>query len=229
MLDSAQPDGAVGPVDLSNIDFDGLDGRISGCRLCQLATTRTRAVPGSGSRTAEVMFIGEGPGFHEDQQGKPFVGRAGQFLDQLIGLIGLNRGDVYITNVVKCRPPNNRDPLPHELAVCRPYLDRQIELIDPRVIVTLGRYSLGTFFPGDVISRVHGTIRSKDGRHFCAMFHPAAALHQERYRQLIIDDMKRLGEWLDVRAQEQAKLALEVLVDPSTPDRPHQSEQLALF
>ncbi|HEV3312763.1 MAG TPA: uracil-DNA glycosylase, partial [Chloroflexota bacterium] len=117
--------------------FLELNGEITTCTLCDLAKTRTNAVPGEGATHAEVMFIGEGPGFNEDQQGRPFVGRAGQFLDQLIQLIELRRSDVFITNVVKCRPPQNRDPLPYELAACLPYLERQIELINPRVIVTL--------------------------------------------------------------------------------------------
>jgi uracil-DNA glycosylase len=206
--------------------FSALNLEISGCVLCDLSRTRTRAVPGEGAPRAEVMFIGEGPGFNEDQQGRPFVGRAGQFLDQLIELIGLRRREVYITNVVKCRPPNNRDPLPTELVACRPYLTRQIELIDPRVIVTLGRYSLGTFFPGDVISRVHGTVRETDGRHFFPMYHPAAALHQEKFRQTIIDDMKKLGRWLEATHDAQAELVLSENAGKRPDD---EQTQLALF
>jgi uracil-DNA glycosylase family 4 len=195
-------------MDLAEAEpFQDLNQQVSTCTLCDLSKTRNRAVPGEGDHHAEVMFIGEGPGSNEDQQGRPFVGRAGQFLNQLIDLIELRRPDVYITNVVKCRPPDNRDPLPFELAACLPYLQRQIELIEPRVIVTLGRYSLGTFFPGDLISRVHGTVRVKDNRHFFPMYHPAAALHQERYKQTIIDDMKKLGQWLVATRAEQSKLA----------------------
>jgi DNA polymerase len=143
------------------------------------------------------MLVGEGPGFNEDKLGRPFVGAAGRLLDQvLLPQAGLARQDVYITNVVKHRPPNNRDPLPDELAACLPYLERQIALIRPQVIVTLGRFSLGTFFPGDMISRVHGQVRTKDGRHFFHMYHPAAALHREQLRQTLEDDMRTLGEFL---------------------------------
>jgi DNA polymerase len=172
------------------------------------------------------MFIGEGPGFHEDQQGRPFVGRAGQFLDQLIELIGLRRSDVYITNVVKCRPPENRDPMPTELLACRPFLMRQIELINPRVIVTLGRYSLGTFLPNDTISRVHGTVREAQGRTFFPMYHPAAALHQEKYRQTIVDDMKALGRWLEATDPARAPVETSGVADKQPDD---EQTQLALF
>jgi uracil-DNA glycosylase family 4 len=124
------------------------------------------------------------------------VGAAGRFLEELLSIAHLKRSDVYITNVVKHRPPNNRDPEPGELAACRSYLDRQIALIEPKVIVTLGRYSLGTFFPGDKISTVHGRIRERDGRHFFNMYHPAAALHQQALRQTLLDDMKRLADFI---------------------------------
>jgi DNA polymerase len=167
------------------------------------------------------MLVGEAPGFNEDKQGRPFVGAAGKFLDQvLLPLAGLKRSEVYIANVVKHRPPNNRDPLPDELGACLPYLLRQIELIDPEVIVTLGRFSLGTFFPGDMISKVHGQVRSKDGRHFFHMYHPAAALHQDRLRQTLEEDMKKLGTFLEERAQRPER--------PPEPDDDN-PEQLSLF
>ncbi len=165
---------------------------IAVCPDCDLCRTRTRAVPGEGPANAEIMFIGEGPGFNEDKSGRPFVGAAGQFLNKLLAAIGLQRSDVYITNVVKCRPPNNRDPLPGEIEACRKYLDRQIELIRPKVIVTLGRYSMARWFPGESISRIHGQPRVADGATIVPMFHPAAALHQERYRSLIEADFKQL-------------------------------------
>src|SRR5690349_17067841 len=123
-----------------------LEGQVKVCQLCKLAKTRTNAVPGEGDRHAEVMFIGEGPGYHEDKQGRPFVGPAGQFLNELLSIAGLDRQTAYITNVVKCRPPNNRDPEPDEKAACAPYLERQMALINPRVIVTLGRHSMARFF-----------------------------------------------------------------------------------
>ena len=124
-----------------------LYGQIEMCDRCaELAATRNRVVPGEGAETADIVFVGEAPGFHEDQQGRPFVGQAGQFLDQLLASIDLHRNDVYICNVIKCRPPGNRDPLPTEIANCQSWLDRQLELIAPRMIVTLGRYSLAKFF-----------------------------------------------------------------------------------
>ena len=129
---------------------------IARCPCSDLCKTRTMPVPGEGPEDAEIMFIGEAPGFNEDRTGRPFVGAAGQFLNKLLAFAGLQRSNVYITNVVKCRPPNNRDPLPEEIAACRPYLDGQIELINPKVIVTLGRYWMSRWFPGESISRIHG-------------------------------------------------------------------------
>ncbi len=164
------------------------------CTRCPLYRGRTRPVPGEGNPQADIMFIGEGPGKHEDLQGRPFVGASGKFLDQLLHSIGYSRRDVYIANVVKCRPPGNRDPLPEELAACKPFLDRQIELVDPKVIVTLGRFSMARYFPGASISRIHGRPRRVDGRLIVPMFHPAAALYQPRWRPLITEDFQRLAK-----------------------------------
>jgi len=149
-------------------------------------------VPGEGPDNAEIMFIGEAPGWNEDQQGRPFVGQAGLFLEQLIASINLKRNQVYITNVIKCRPPENRDPLPYEIQNCRPWLERQIELIHPRMIVTLGRYSMALFFPGKSISKIHGTAQKKDNIIYYAMYHPAAALHQGSLRREIEADMLKI-------------------------------------
>jgi len=181
---------------LENLSLDELEEVIARCRDCQLHEKRTRAVPGEGSRTAEIMFIGEAPGWYEDQQGRPFVGPAGQFLNELLAMAGLQREGVYITNVVKCRPPGNRDPLPREIEACKKYLDRQIELINPRVIVSLGRYSLARFFPGESISKIHGTWRRQEGRVYFAMYHPAAALHQQSLRRVIQEDILKLPQAL---------------------------------
>jgi DNA polymerase len=198
-----------------------LSREVQACTRCDLYKTATRGVPGEGPSTARVMLVGEAPGFNEDKQGRPFVGAAGKFLDQvLLPQAGLKRSDVYIANVVKHRPPNNRDPLPNELAACLPYLLRQIELINPQVIVTLGRYSLGTFFPGDMISKVHGQVRSKDGRYFFHMYHPAAALHQDRLRQTLEDDMKKLGRFLQEESQRP---------EPDSEPDDREPEQLSLF
>jgi len=161
------------------------------------------------------MFVGEGPGFHEDQQARPFVGPAGKLLDELLASAGLRRSDVYITNVVKCRPPNNRDPLPAEIEACRKYLSLQIQTIDPKLIVTLGRYSLAWFFPRDSISKVHGHLRRQNGMHYLHMYHPAAALHAGNLRKTIEDDFRRIPQALQkVRQAEQP-----VAVAEPTPDQ----------
>ncbi len=165
---------------------------IARCELCAIARTRTRAVPGEGPEDAEIMFVGEAPGWHEDQQGRPFVGPAGKYLDQLLALIDLKREQVFIANVIKTRPPGNRDPLPLEIANCRPWLERQIEIIRPRMIVTLGRYSMAMFFPGKTISKIHGTAQKRDRVIYFAMYHPAAALHQQSLRPAIETDMRKI-------------------------------------
>jgi DNA polymerase len=192
---------------------------IAGCQRCQmLAQTRTKTVPGEGPEHAEIMFIGEAPGFHEDRQGRPFVGAAGQFLNELLESIGMNRQDVYICNMLKCRPPQNRDPLPTELDNCRPYLDRQIALIKPKIILTLGRFAMSKFFTGAKISQIHGQPEKRDGIVYIPLFHPAAALHQPRYRSLIEEDFSHIPEILadfdELEAQD---------------SHDDQAEQLSLF
>ena len=140
-------------------DLSQLAEQIRTCQRCRLAQTRLQAVPGEGPERAPFLLIGEGPGFHEDRQGRPFVGRSGDLLETLLASIGLGRRDVFIANVVKCRPPDNRDPLPDEIEACRPYLDRQIELIQPKLVITLGRISMARYFPGQSITRIHGQIK----------------------------------------------------------------------
>jgi len=174
------------------------------CQECGLAKGRTRVVPGEGPEPAEIMFIGEAPGFHEDRQGRPFVGPAGQFLEELLGLVGLRRDQVYIGNVVKCRPPNNRDPLPTEIAACKHWLDAQIRLVNPQIIVTLGRYSMARWFPGQSISKVHGRPVERDGVLIFPMYHPAAALHQNSLRAAIEEDMRKLPDLLEKVGQKRA-------------------------
>jgi uracil-DNA glycosylase family 4 len=165
---------------------------IAVCKRCNLYKHATRAVPGEGPENAEIMFIGEGPGWNEDQQGRPFVGAAGKFLDQLFASIGMKREQVYITNVVKHRPPNNRDPLPTEIGSCSIWLDRQLEAIRPKIVVTLGRHSMARFFPNKTISKIHGTGERRDGVFYFAMYHPAAALHQQNLRNEIEEDMLKI-------------------------------------
>jgi DNA polymerase len=158
------------------------------------------------------MLIGEGPGYREDQDGRPFVGPAGKFLNELLGLAGLDRESVFIANVVKCRPPNNRDPMPDEIAACGPYLERQIALINPRVIVTLGRFSMAKFFPGERISQIHGTARVVEGRLCVAMYHPAAGLHQASLADVIRDDFRKLTAFL-IQARLMSKAAAAQAAD----------------
>jgi DNA polymerase len=169
---------------------------IIACRDCELAKYRTKVVPGEGAENADLLFIGEAPGWHEDQQGRPFVGPAGQFLDQLLASIGLQREKVYIANVIKCRPPQNREPLPVEIQSCRKWLDRQIETIQPQMIVTLGRYSLARYFPNESIGKIHGKPRKLEDVIYYPMYHPAAALHQGSLRQTIETDMLKIPQIL---------------------------------
>jgi len=169
---------------------------IIACQDCELAKYRTEVVPGEGAEDADLLFIGEAPGWHEDQQGRPFVGPAGQFLDQLLASISLRREEVYIANVIKCRPPQNRDPLPAEIQSCRKWLDRQIEIIQPQMIITLGRYSLARYFPNQNIGKIHGKPRKSGGVIYYPMYHPAAALHQGSLRRTIEADMLRIPQIL---------------------------------
>lgn len=195
-----------------------LEAQVRTCPLCRLSKTRIQAVPGEGDYGAEIMFIGEGPGYHEDKQGRPFVGNAGEFLNELLGIAGVSRNDVYITNVVKCRPPNNRDPLPDEIAACAPYLDRQIALINPRMIVTLGRYSMSRFFPGERISQIHGKARVVEGRLCVAMYHPAAGLHQASLADVIRADFRLLPIYLE----QSRKLLAHEQAAPAPPEPIHE-------
>ena len=198
-------------------ELKALAEEVARCTRCLLHQGRTRAVPGEGPENADIMFIGEAPGFHEDQQGRPFVGAAGKFLDELLDSISLKREDVFIANVIKCRPPGNRDPLPEEVEGCKPFLDRQIELIQPRLIVTLGRFSMARAFPKARISRIHGQPRKIGGVVYYPMYHPAAALHQPSLRRTVEEDMRRIPELL-----EQAAHMAE-----SAP--PAEAQQLSLF
>ena len=171
--------------------------QIKVCTRCELHRSRTEAVPGEGPVHAEIMFIGEGPGANEDKQGRPFVGASGKFLDQLLEQAGVTRADVWITNVVKCRPPGNRDPLTDEIETCTGnYLQHQIEIVNPSIIVTLGRHSMGLFFKGAKITQIHGQMRQMDDRFVIPMFHPAAALHQLSLKETIMADFAKLPELL---------------------------------
>jgi uracil-DNA glycosylase family 4 len=168
------------------------------CTKCELCKMRTKAVPGDGSVDAPILFIGEAPGFHEDQSGRPFVGAAGNLLNDLLASVGIQRSEVFITNLVKCRPPGNRDPLPDEVNTCTSnYLDRQIALINPRMIVAVGRFSMQRFFPGEKIMKIHGQPKRADGRIYFPMIHPAAALHQPAFMEHVKEDMKKIPALLE--------------------------------
>lgn len=194
-----------------------LDKEIALCQKCEIAKFRTNVVPGEGAGGADIFFIGEAPGWHEDQQGRPFVGPAGKFLDELLASINLDRRTVYIANVIKCRPTSNRDPLPEEISNCRHWLDSQIAIISPKMIVTLGRFSMSMFFPGKSISKIHGTAQQGDGVIYFAMYHPAAALHQQRLRQTIGEDMLKIPALL-----EEAEILTPVETEP-------EAQQLNMF
>jgi len=199
-------------------------GEVAICTQCELHYSRKRAVPGEGPFDAGIMFIGEGQGFHENEQGRPFVGAAGKFLEELLAKIGMQREEVFIGNVVKCRPPANRDPKPEEVETCVSlYLERQIQAINPKVIVTLGRYSMGYFIPNAKISEIHGQAMQVRGRLVVAMFHPAAALHQPSLKPSLEQDFARLPE-LIARAADAPQY-----VEEKTPERKEEARQLSMF
>lgn len=214
--------------------LDGIAAEVRACTKCRLHAGRTKAVPGEGDASTEVVFVGEGPGHNEDQQGRPFVGRAGDLLVRLLGSIGWRRQDVFITNVVKCRPPENRDPEPDEIAACAPYLARQLEILDPALVVTLGRHSMARFMPGAKISQSHGTVRAVDPAAgardalVLAMYHPAAALRtpaieRDSYADMatipgvLLDARTKRAEHVETRAAAmitESEPATEAIVDP---------------
>jgi uracil-DNA glycosylase len=200
-------------------------GEVSVCTRCNLHFSRKNAVPGEGPANAEIMLIGEGPGFYENEQGRPFVGAAGKFLEDLLAKIGMQRSDVFITNVVKCRPPSNRDPEPGEIEACNDYLERQIQAINPKVIVTLGRYSMGRFLPNAKISDVHGQATIVKGRLIVAMYHPAAALHQQSLKPTLEKDFSRLPE-LIAKATPMPEQKEQT---PETNEGEKNAKQLSLF
>lgn len=183
--------------------LENLNKEILACGKCALRAGCSQVVPGEGSAEAEIMFIGEGPGKKEDELGRPFVGAAGKFLDEMLASIKLKREDVYIANMVKCRPPNNRDPLPEEIEVCWPWLLGQIKIIGPKLIVFLGRHSMNRFFPNEKISDVHGKLLIKKfgerGRqHFLALYHPASALYNGGMRETLLNDFKKIPKALEI-------------------------------
>jgi len=216
--------------------LEAIAGEVRACTRCRLAQTRTRAVPGEGSADTEVVFVGEGPGQTEDQQGRPFVGRAGDLLVRMLSTLGWRRNEVFITNIVKCRPPGNRDPEPDEIAACAPYLQRQLEVLDPAVVVTLGRFSMGHFRPGERITQIHGTAvtappetGARDALAF-ALFHPAAALRSTDVERQSFDDFARLPSVLvDARRRRAPAPSPVPAVEAATIDAPSADDAPTLF
>jgi len=214
--------------------LEAIAAEVRACTDCRLHERRSRAVPGEGHPSTEVVFVGEGPGMNEDREGRPFVGRAGDLLVRLLGSIGWQREDVFITNIVKCRPPENRDPEPDEVAACAPYLRRQLEVLDPALIVTLGRHSMGRFMPGPTISRAHGTVRPADpatgarAALVLAMYHPAAALRTPAVEQASYVDVGLIPAVLDDARARRAGSATAGLPDTSSPTAvPHAATSAA--
>jgi DNA polymerase len=181
-------------MELKAAKLEQIKKEIENCIKCPLCNTRNRTVPGSGDPEADILFVGEAPGQKEDEQGVPFCGAAGKFLDEMLSVIGLSRDKVFIANTLKCRPPENRDPEDSEKEACRPYLDRQVEIINPKLIVCLGRHSVATFMPGaGGISKLHGkAVRRPNGQVYLALYHPAAALHNGGLRSTLIEDFKKI-------------------------------------
>ncbi len=198
---------------------------VSVCQKCGLCRGRKKSVPGEGNLHPKILFIGEGPGRNEDEQGRPFVGQAGQVLEEALASINLKRSDVFITNVVKCRPPDNRDPLPEEITACNDYLDRQIEALDPQVIVTLGRFSMAKFFPGQKISVIHGRAKPSRKRLYIAMYHPAAALRSPKTMEEFRADFRKIPL---IIAEAERRAAAGTL-SSELPKKEKPPEQLSLF
>jgi len=198
------------------LDLQQVASRIHNCFDCDLSQSRTKAVPGEGPKDADLMFIGEGPGFNEDQQSRPFVGAAGQYLEELLAKINIDRNSVFITNMVKCRPPNNRDPFPGEIEACSKYIDEQIRLVRPKVIVTLGRHSLGKFLPGETIGKVHGKPKQIGNLIVYPIYHPAAALRRHSLRIVLENDFQLIPSLLRGDIENES-------------NDNHKSQQLSLF
>ena len=205
-------------------ELNEIAAQVRACTRCPLYKSATNAVPGEGPANAEIMMIGEGPGFHEDQQGRPFVGASGKFLDELLAHIELKRSDIFITNVVKHRPPENRDPSPEEMEACRGWLDQQIELIKPKVIVTISRFAMARWFPNEKITVIHGKAKRFGNVMVVPMFHPAAALRNVNLKPVMIEDFKKLPKYIQEAKKNE---------NPPPPQEPKQDDppiqQLKMF
>jgi uracil-DNA glycosylase family 4 len=210
---------------ITNPELEAVHAEVRVCTQCSLCQTRKLTVPGDGPANAEVMFIGEAPGYWENERGLPFVGQAGQLLEELLQGIGMRRADVFICNVLKCRPPNNRDPLPEEVSACRPYLDRQLAIINPLVVVTLGRHSSARFFAPRAMRDMHGKpvkVGGAGGMSVMPTYHPAAVLRMPGLRKVVDEDFRLILSLLEKGRTERANAA------PPPPPDP-QATQLDLF
>jgi uracil-DNA glycosylase len=202
--------------------LEALYSDVAGCHKCPLRQTAIQSVPGEGNPNSDIVFVGEGPGKAEDEQGKPFVGAAGKFLTTLIESIGYKREDIYIANVVKHRPPSNRDPLPDELEACTPWLDEQIKIIEPKLIVTLGRFSM-SYFLGEsmTISNIHGQPKRHNGQVIMPMYHPAAALYRGNLRPVLLADFAKIPKILELIEKDNS-VTSETLNDETKEELPTQ-------
>ena len=216
-----------GPIPTNEIELAAY--LIRNCRDCPLGATRTNAVPGDGPMDPVIMFIAEGPGKNEDEQGHPFMGAAGKFLDELLPLAGLSRDDVFITNMIKCRAPENRDPEPEEIEKCRAHLDRQIIILDPKLIITLGKFSTGKFLPGEPIGQARGRLRRKNGRFIYPIMHPAAGLRRGEFKQGVINDFKAIPDILRQIDEDPPEEEPETRPAPKKPKEDPNVTQNALF
>ena len=215
-------------------EYKKLEEKIKKCCSCQLRGTCAQVVPGEGSPQAEIMFVGEAPGAEEDRQGRPFVGAAGKFLDEMLGMIGLKRENVFIANILKCRPPANRDPIPEEVAACWPWLLQQIKTINPKLIVLLGRHAMERFLPNQKISKIHGTAVRREipgiGRQvFYALYHPAAALYQGSLRETLVADFKKIPKVLKAIERDEKIDRLEIENRTNPEDDTVNKKQESLF
>jgi uracil-DNA glycosylase len=206
-----------------------ISAEIEKCERCPLHLTRNKSVPGEGPANAEIMFIGEAPGYHENEEGRPFVGAAGNFLNELLESIGMDRSKVFITNIVKSRPPGNRDPQPDELAACAPWLNMQIETINPLMIITLGRFSMAHFQPKAKISEIHGKAAWIDGRLIVSMYHPAAALHQPALKSTLEKDFAKIPAYVEQARAAQAGKKKDGTEPPPKKSGSDHPTQMSLF
>jgi DNA polymerase len=198
---------------VSNDSLEKIASEVIGCPLCKLSRSRRNAVPGDGQLSSKIMFVGEAPGKNEDEQGKPFVGAAGMILNQALEKAGIKRAEVFITNVVKCRPPGNRVPENDERSICRQYLDRQISLIEPKIICILGRTAYSSILGGKSITKNRGKIMERNGQKYFLTIHPAAAIYNKNLRSVLNNDLFLLSKEIKKMEYDKRTSLLDYIVD----------------